>query len=63
MTFFVALHLTLGRKMDICGRVNLFFALHLILGEKPTASNCPPYQIPGHATVVYMVLKSARDFI
>ena len=34
---FFALHLILGRKLDICGRDDLsffFFALHLILGGK-----------------------------
>ena len=34
MTFFFALHLILGKKLDICGRDDLFFGLHLILGKK-----------------------------
>ena len=34
MTFFFALHLNLGRKLDISGRDDLFFALHLNLGRK-----------------------------
>ena len=42
MTFFFALYLTLGGKLDICRRVDLFFcfALHLTLVGKRTALNC-----------------------
>ena len=47
---FFCLHLLLGKKMDICGRDDLFFGLHLLLGGKMDVCGhddpqrtCPPF--------------------
>ena len=49
MIFIFALQLTLGGKLDICGRDDLFL-LFTISGPAGLAlNNAPPFQISGHA--------------
>ena len=66
MTFF-AFHLTLGGKLDICGRDDLFFLLITTSGPAGLALKCgyPFFQISGHApefSVIKIRAANSIDF-